>query len=227
MLITYFAKNLQVSKLFVYLPLSSNNDTMNTTITKKNSLASKVEQTLTTLNKVEQIKQFINDGGSAKGALIVGKVEEKLKKTNNPLRDAKIEKLVSYRVALNCVYQNKVNNQREREGKKADFQAKENWFTPVYDSHNGSIVCHKTKRDQMYLKFICNTAIVHKYFVDGIEATPEQIEIIKQFKPEAQTPKNQDLDNVVIVRTIGIDNIIKIKQGDILELKKIEKSLSK
>lgn len=203
---------------FVNLPLSFKNDIM-TTITKKSSLASKVEQTLTTLNKVEQIKQLINDGGSAKFALIVGKVEEKLKKTNNPLRTAKVEKLVSYQVALNCNYQNKVNAQREREGKEADFKAKENWFTPVYDGFNGSIVCHKTKREQMYLKFICNTAKVEKYFIDDIEATPEQVEIIKQFKPEAQAPKNQDLDENVIVRTIGIDNIIKIKQGQTLELR--------
>ena len=81
-------------------------------------------------NKKSQIiTNLINDGGSATFAQVVAVVEQKMLKTGNPLRNATITKLVNYNMLLNANYQNMVNNARVREGKEADFQAKENWFT--------------------------------------------------------------------------------------------------
>lgn len=165
------------------------------------------------LNKLEVVKNLINDGGKAQFASLVGRVEEKLLKTNNPLRDCLVEKEVNYNVQLNCNYQNVVNNRREKEGKDTDFVAKQNWFSKYFDGNNGSIVKHN-KADKFYLMFICNNSKVVNYYINGEVATLEQVEIIKNFKSKPSTPTNQGLDSSVIVRTISLDNILEIKANN-------------
>ncbi len=169
---------------------------------------------------LEQIKQFINDGGKATHGKIVAVVEQKMLKRGNPLKDAEITKLVSYVSLLNANYQNVVNNSLKREAKETNFVSKENWFTTIFDSFNGSLVAKKSDVSQTYLKMIVKTAITHKYFVNGIEATAEQMEVIKEFKQKSNSSKGQGLDNEVIVRVVKTDNIISIKKGGLeLELR--------
>jgi hypothetical protein len=165
------------------------------------------------MKKVEIIETLINDGGSATFAQMSAIVEEKQLKTNNPLAKAKVTKLVSYNMLLNANYTNMVNNRLKKEGKEADFQAKENWFEKVNDGFNGSIVCNRKDTTALYLFFACNHAKTEKYFVDGKEATTEEIAIIKQFKPATPKATNQGLDNDVIVRTVKLEGIKEITCG--------------
>jgi hypothetical protein len=168
-------------------------------------------QNLTTLSKKEQqIIDAINDGGSATFATIVAKVEQKMLKTNNPLRNSKIEKLVDYKFTLNAIYSNAVNSQRKKEEKDTNFVAKQNWHSKVYDTKNGAIVCNVKNTDKRYLSGIVNDAQIISYFVDGIEATKEQIDIIKEFRQKQSKPTNQNLENDIIFRVIEINNIKKV-----------------
>jgi hypothetical protein len=168
------------------------------------------------MKKQEMIKALINDGGSAKFAQMFAVVEQKQLKTGNPLKSAKITKLVEYNMLLNANYQNMVNNRRVAEGKEADFVSKETWFVKVNDGFNGSIVANRKDAAALYLFFACNAARTHTYFVDGVEATAEEIEIIKQFKPAAAKATNQGLDRDVIVRTVKFEGIRKIVCGTTL-----------
>ena len=165
-------------------------------------------------NKSEVIANLINDGGSATFANVVAEVAQKQLKRGNPLKDATITKLVSYNMLLNANYQNMVNNQRVRENKDADFKAKENWFEKVNDGFNGSIVAKKSDTTCKYLFFACNNAITSNYYVNGIEATTEQIETIKAFRPKVTKAVNQGLKNDVVVRTIKMEGIKEIKCGE-------------
>jgi hypothetical protein len=165
------------------------------------------------MNKQTIIETLINDGGSAKFAQMTAEVEQKQLKTGNPLRNAKVTKIVEYNMLLNANYQNMVNNRREKEGKEADFEAKENWFKKVNDGFNGSIVANKKDETALYLFFACNNAKTHKYLVNGIEATPDEIAIIKQFKPEVKKAENQGLEEDVVVRTVKLSGIKQIKCG--------------
>ena len=176
----------------------------------KNNTLTFVLSNRNNMNKEQIIFQAINDGGSATFATIIANVEQKMLKTGNPLRNAVITKLVDYKFLLNAVYQNAVNNQRIREGKEADFQAQSNWHEKVYDSVNGAIVCNKNKRENTYLSGIVQSAENLKYFVDGVEATAEQIETIKQFKQKSSAP-NQKLENEVTFRTIKIEGIKEVR----------------
>jgi hypothetical protein len=161
-------------------------------------------------NKEQQIIDAINDGGSATFATIIAKVEQKMLKKGNPLRSSKIEKLVNYKFTLNAIYSNAVNSQRKKEEKDADFVAKQNWHSKVYDSKNGAIVCNVKNTDKRYLSGIVNDAQIITYFVDGVEATKEEVEIIKEFRQKQSKPTNQGLENDVIFRVIEIDNIKKV-----------------
>lgn len=162
---------------------------------------------------IETLKNFINDGGKASHGKIVAITDQKMLKRGNPLKDAEVTKLVSYIALLNANYQNTVNNALAREGKEGNFESKETWFTPIYDSFNGSLVAKKSDLTCTYLKFILKSAKTHKFFVDGIEATAEQLEVIKQFKQKSSSPTNQNLDSPIQPLTIKTQNIVSVKTG--------------
>jgi sugar-specific transcriptional regulator TrmB len=98
-----------------------------------------------------------------------------------------------------------------KEGNEADFEAKQNWHEKVYDTNNGSIVRNRNKVDDRYLSGIVNNAKVITYFVDGIEATAEQVEVIKQFKPKVAKAVNQGLEDDIIFRTIKVEGIKEVR----------------
>jgi hypothetical protein len=167
--------------------------------------------------KINNILNLLNDGGSAEFASVVALVSQSMVKTDkesgeiNSLWYAKegITKRTTYQVTLNGIYTNMVNNQREREGKERDFKAKPNWFEPVFDSVNGSIVCNKNSKEDLYLKVAVRSAQTSEYFINGVQATTEQIEIIKKFKSNSKA-KNQGLEKEITIRTIWLEGIEKI-----------------
>jgi hypothetical protein len=166
--------------------------------------------------KVQNLLSMLNDGGSATFASVVAVVSVPMVLTDkesgdkNPLwQTAKkgVTKRTKYNVLLNCVYSNMVNNQLVREGKEADFVAKANWHEKVYDTENGSIVCNKNKKEDLYLMVAVNHSETTDYFVNGETATAEQLATIKKFREKPSLPKNQGTDKPIIIRTIKIENI--------------------
>lgn len=167
--------------------------------------------------KEEKIFTVINDGGRATFATIVAKVPQKMYKRGNPLAGKTVQKRVNYQLALNCVYQNAVNKQREREGLEKDFVTSSNWHEKVFDGVNGAILRHKQDHEKRYLSGIVKNAEVVDYFVEGERATPEQVEIIKQFRQVSKAPQNQGIDDAIIFRTISLENIEEIRtNGEVL-----------
>lgn len=163
------------------------------------------------MEKVELLKSVLNDGNSASFGEMTAEVEQKCRKTGNPLRDTEVTKLVTYNILFNAVYQNMVNNRREKEGVAPTFQSQANWFVKMFDTKNGSLVCHAKDNTRHYLFFACNYAKTHHYLVDGLIATPEQTKIINEFRIVSAPPKNQGVENPIIVRTVKVDNIRELK----------------
>lgn len=168
------------------------------------------------MSKIQNLLTMLNDGGSATFASVVAIVSVPMVLTHkesgdkNPLwNTAKkgVTKRTKFNVLLNSVYSNMVNNQLEREGKEANFKAKPNWFEAVYDTENGSIVCNKNKKEDLFLKVAVNSAETTAYFVNGIEATAEELETIKKFKEKSSMPTNQGTDKPIIIRTIKVEGI--------------------
>ena len=170
-----------------------------------------IEQRILNL-KEATILEAINDGGQATFATIQALTDLKMNKKNNPLY-GQVTKLKSYNVQLNCIYENAVINQLKREGKEeSEYKKGDSWHKKVYDTKNGSIVCNKIeeKAHERYLMAIVANASTDAIYVNGIEATKEQMEIIKMFEVKPYPPKNQGTDKPIIINTIKIDNIKKL-----------------
>ena len=168
------------------------------------------------MKKIQNLLTMLNDGGSSTFASVVAIVsvpmvlKHKESGDKNPLwHIAKkgITKRTKYNVLLNTVYANMVNNQLVREGKEANFKAKPNWFEPVFDTNNGSIVRNKKKHEDLYLEVAVNSAETFEYFVNGVQATLEQLETIKKFKEKSSMPTNQGTEKPIIIRTISLEGI--------------------
>ncbi len=170
------------------------------------------------------IVNTLKDGGSMKFVHFQGNVEVKMNKGGkshtNPLADEKVTKKGIYSIMVNASYRNAVNKEREREGldKKTDF--KEPWYTYVIDTDNGGLVYSTNHPERgYYLRYILNTNNPNSkpytfigYFVNGVPATPEQVEIIQQYKQERSEPAKQGdngevLDRPVYPEVIKIENI--------------------
>ncbi len=160
------------------------------------------------------------DGSQATVCTMVTMTEPKIKKTGNPYRDEKIQKVSAYAILLNFNYTNSVNNQLEREGKDRDFQAQENWHTKKYDSFNGCVAMKMDgNQKQEYLFYKTNHVKRLGFVMNGKPCTTEETETIKLFLPEYSAPKNQGTEEAVIVQTIKLQNIKIIKlKGQIYEI---------
>lgn len=173
---------------------------------------------------IDQIREFISDGGSYRSGVIHAIVSQKMKIKGNPLYEGlskaerpEITKEIIYHCALNGNYSNAVNNQRVREGKEADFEAQSNWHEKAFDWFNGTVVRHRTKTDQFYLLIQCQYSKTLRYFINGNEADAIEKKLIEEWK-ESSTPTNQGTDRPIIARTIALDNILSIRCGDELVL---------
>lgn len=78
----------------------------------------------------------------------------------------------------NCACPESYSNKMRKLNPDWQPSEKESWFQ--WDSRNG-IVAHK-KTGKPYLAIVNPQPIKSVYYVDGIEATPEQVEEIKQWR---------------------------------------------
>jgi len=165
--------------------------------------------------KLVILKTLINDGGSATFARVEATVSQKQLKRGNPLRDAVVTKDVVFNVMLNANYGKMVNRRLKAENKDANFVPKQNWHQKAYDGVNGSIVEKRSDTSCKYLMVIVSKTTTEAYFVNGVLATPSEVETIKEFKPKVSGSEGQGLskEKEVIVRTIALDNINLVKCG--------------
>lgn len=151
------------------------------------------------------------DGSQATFFSMITTTDAKLLKTGNPFKDDKVEKVSGYQGSINVNYANMVNNQLEREGKEANFQAVSNWHEKKYDEYNGCVVVKvEGNKRQEYLMFINNKVKRYGFYLNGASCSTEQIEVIKPFLPKHSKPTNQGTEKPILVQTIKLQNIKRI-----------------
>lgn len=121
-------------------------------------------------------------------------------------------------VSLGNDYTQAVNNRLLKEGKEADFQAKQSYTQKA--SENGLLLKH-VEREQYYLRVypnLCHSfhTVTKRYDANGVEISSEEwkkinAEYIKQKSPK----KNQGLDREVLVNNYKIENVKYLKRGEI------------
>ncbi len=183
-----------------------------------NNSVAKNKRKKVTLTELSLLLQQV-DGRQATmiGMFTVTKVTN-MRKTNNPYANDVIEKVTYYNGMINANYTNSVNNQREREGKEADFQATENWHAKKYDEINGCVARHKAQdngADQEYLLFQPNPNGIKRITMlrNGVECTKEEMEIIKSFIPVKKPSLSQGTEKEVLFQTFKLQSIRVLKMN--------------
>lgn len=107
---------------------------------------------------------------------------------------------------INFIYQNSVNNQREREDKTPDFIPEaRSWGTRIKGT---PFVEHK---GEFYLEVkVERTLEEPRYYLDGKEADEATKEKIKEWLPPERESSRQELDKEVILRDYNIKNIVEL-----------------
>jgi hypothetical protein len=122
---------------------------------------------------------------------------------------------------INFNYANAVNNQREREGKEADFvPQKPKWGSDLDDTPFRSHILAKTGEHKLYLKVRITKSIDYIYYQPSKKKIFEN-RIVELFLRKKNSSKEyQDLEKEIIVRTYDVKHIICVvidKQGYIIK----------
>jgi hypothetical protein len=114
-------------------------------------------------------------------------------------------KLTRLSAQIGVVYQNKVNNQLERENKENDFVAKKAFYD--FESKNRVVAKGKKNPTQKYLVFtpFANSYPMSKYLIDNKIVSKSNIPT--DALPKTYNPQNQGTDTPIIWRTVKIENI--------------------
>lgn len=137
----------------------------------------------------------------------------------NPLYN-RVEKHTIYtNVRLGVSYENVIKAKMERAGEDpANWQSQASNVGKFYNEY---LLQSRKDENQFYLKIglFPNTKTESTYFVDGIQATKEQLEIIKAYTPAKSKPAKQieagiPEDEVYIIVSPKLDNVAKIQHGE-------------
>jgi hypothetical protein len=143
------------------------------------------------------------------GNKVITMTEPKLLKRGNPLIGQDIKKITFYsNIGLGISYENTINNRKERNGEERDFEA-EKPFGMSWE-HFPFILKSDKNPSQKYLRlqFYANTKVKSVFLINGKLATPNELEVIKQF-----TPKKTETEIKVV--SVKLENIKKIKQANL------------
>jgi hypothetical protein len=172
--------------------------------------------TLKAVVEVDQVQKIVDK----ESGLILAYNPFWLGRGNKP----EIRKRTTYNPLLNVNYERLVNSGLVKEGKTPDFQSVPNWMTKIHDTDNGNICTHKADAvvdekgnfirfttDNPRLYIMCylkgaNKSKTTDYYINGVLATPEQVETIKKFIPKPKEAEQGGLEEKVVVRTITIYN---------------------
>lgn len=138
--------------------------------------------------------------------------EPKMNKRGNPLF-GRVKKLAVYNCQYAFSYENAVNNRLERQGDERNFNAQTMlWGTWVIGYEN-RIKIHKGEYFARFYRAKGCRAIV-TYYVDGREATEEEIATIKAFTPLRKPSETQNAvgltSNQVEPFDIALKNIVSL-----------------
>ena len=174
-----------------------------TTTTKPQTLLTDAQKTVV-LTK-QAIVDLLKESKGAKIVTLITQTEPKMRKTDNPYI-GKVIKVSRVNGMIGWNYSNSVNNQREREGMEADFQAKpRHWGERIEGT---PLVEHK---GNYYIELKVERSLGHSYqFTDGTPLTDEQVEELQGFMPKPRKPQTQQTDKTIILRDYRLDTIMQL-----------------
>lgn len=123
-------------------------------------------------------------------------------------------------VQINYSYQNAVNSRLEKKGESGDFVAEKlpwgSWEIP------NKVITNKGKRYMRYY-LVNNCGSRSRYYVDGREATPEEVAIIKAYQSKGYSTRQAAsglTENQVKPKVVDFDNVLEMVANGIKYEKK-------
>lgn len=157
-----------------------------------------------TITKQELRDMLLNARRGANIVSIETETTPRMRKTDNPYA-GRLVKQSKINGMINWYYENAVNNQREREGKNADFEAKpRRWGSRI---HGTPLVEHKGK---YYLELKVENRYGKTYIDDQGNEVPQ--EEIDEFLYNSSSSR-QGVEDEVILRDYKLDSIKAIKMN--------------
>ena len=121
----------------------------------------------------EMVEKLMDIAGTQKMGLILV-TEPSMRKTGNPWA-GKVKKVARSLVDININYENRVNNQREREGSTADFEVGDNWHEAIKDSKGRWTPFTRNKKSgEMYLRCAVDKSLSTTYVDDTGDIVPKE-----------------------------------------------------
>lgn len=168
---------------------------------------------------MKELNEFLNQLNKGAFTSVVMVNEPKMNKRNNPYY-GRVKCMTTYsNCRLGCSYQNSVDASLGRLNIESNFEAEK-----PYGMHfiNPFILQSDKDSNQFYLRIqmYADTKTDKKYYLDDTELTDTDILTeIKSFMPKPSVSIKQleaglEPDKQVIVRSIKLDNVLSIKQGD-------------
>lgn len=157
---------------------------------------------------------IIDEINNIRGSAFIGvvcKTIPKMRKTNNPYYD-KIVKVSHFTAQVNFDYENAVNNQREREGKKTDFESMPS-YASVITRDDGTLTPfakHKTS-GAVYLRVRPIQYSDSSYFYNGKQISKDTL---ASFLIESNSSERQELNKPIPYRLIDIKNVVAVRYNN-------------
>lgn len=131
-----------------------------------------------------------------------------MRKTGNPYVGRVTKRSTILGIIGNWIYEDAVNRQRQREGKKANFVAESpSWGTNEAGSP------YRTNRDSLYLNVKVERCLSTVLCLDGVPATGDELAAIQTFIPAKTEAPKQALDKPIIYRSYKLESIVGLKIG--------------
>jgi len=125
-------------------------------------------------------------------------------KEPNPYLGARKNKY-AYKIIVGFDYEKGVNRRLEKEGKTADFTAKDNWHTAV----NAALSTDVRTRSKLYLRYQyqADSVLKSEYIFNGKRISKQALE---PYLSSSSAYSNQGLDNPLAFQVVALDNIKQI-----------------
>lgn len=131
-------------------------------------------------------------------------------KRNKYLKGKTVTKVTKLVGTMLSNYTNTVNNQRKREGKKANFKPRKSPYLS-YGNPNSSILFLKSNPTQWYIKYMNPQILEVTYYINGKEATPLEVAGILYCYRERKESGRQGTDKTIYFRATKFSSIKDIR----------------
>lgn len=119
-----------------------------------------------------------------------------------------VEKVAHINVGCGKIYENSVNNQRQREDKPTDFVSEPLPWGQWVKRDDGSVTTLIEHKGKLYVRLEVQKSVQRQY--QDANGNVLETKAVEKFLPDRDEGKRQEVDSPVIVRAYALENIKQI-----------------